>query len=187
LSNVSTERSKKRSSLLSLPQLWPAFSASPRATAAPVVAAAAQYRPGEWLRDMGVLVFSGILTDYRIRLSDFSFEPITIGSTRVQTLLFRGTAMEEISRQNGWAAAFFVYRDGALALDSCTVEDSDIEIATRSECLFEQPPPFCRYSDGSPYTGTCVSGPFFADLLNAFVASAMRAQSCRNVRWRPTT
>jgi hypothetical protein len=63
-----------------------------------VVAAAAQYRPGEWLRDMGVLVFSGILTDYRIRLSDFSFEPITIGSTRVQTLLFRGTAMEEISR-----------------------------------------------------------------------------------------
>jgi hypothetical protein len=91
--------------------------------------------------------------DVTLSRHDATLESIPHAPNRAGRLYARNSRFK---RQGGWAAAFFVYRDGALALDSCTVKDSDIESGKRSECRLEQPPRFCRYSDGSPYTGIYV-------------------------------
>jgi hypothetical protein len=57
--------------------------------------------------------------------------------------------------QQGEGSVFFVHRGGALALDSCSVQDADNGSAVQPKGCRADPPEYryCTYSDGTPFNG----------------------------------
>jgi hypothetical protein len=88
-----------------------------------------------------------ILSEHAATLNAFTLSPNLVPGKVPGRWYARNSRFK---KQDGGVGPFFVFRGGALALDSCTIEASEVA-GTEEACSKKPVPRFCRYSDGSPF------------------------------------